>query len=73
MVKLKKTLLKSGNLLKFDAKQNSLSFLILETETVLNCLQLPFIKTPIFWHIDFEYHIWIKIDELSYIINNVLI
>ena len=55
--KSEKKLSKSGNLPNFDAKNNELSFFILNTRTAFNCLQLAFTKAPIFQHFDLAYHI----------------
>ena len=48
------------------------SFLTPNARTAFNCLQLAFIKAPIFWHFNPEYYIWIEIDALDYAIGRVL-
>ena len=47
-------------------------FLTPNAKIAFNCLWLAFIKAPIFWHFDLEYHIQIEIDALSYAISRLL-
>ena len=70
--KLRKKLLKNLNLPNFNKEKNSLNFLISKIKTAFNYLWLSFIETLNFWHFDPEYHIWIKIDISSYIIEKML-
>ena len=70
--KSRKKLSKSGNLPNFDTNENGPSFLIPNTRTVFNHLQLTFIKAPILQHFDLECHIWIETDISGYAIGGVL-
>ena len=63
---------KSGNSPKFDATKAGPSFLTPKARATFNRLRLAFIKAPILWHFESEYHIWIKTDALSYAISGVL-
>ena len=67
-----KKLSKSRNLPNFDAKNSEPSFLIPKARAAFNHLWLAFIKAPILWHFNLEYHIWIKTDTLGYAIGGVL-
>ena len=72
LAKSRKKLSKSGNLSNFNAKENGLSFLTLDTKIIFNHLWLTFTKAPIIQYFDPEYHIWIETDALSYAIDSVL-
>ena len=70
--KSREKLSKNGNLSNFNAKKSEPSFLTPDTKTAFNHLWLTFIKAPILWYFDLEYHIWIKIDVSGYVIGGVL-
>ena len=70
--KLGKNSSKSENSPNFGATKTGPSFLTPEARLAFNRLWLAFIEAPIFWYIDPECHIWIKIDALSYAIGGVL-
>lgn len=66
-----KRLFKNENLFNFDTIVR-LSFLIPNTKTNLNCLQVTFIEIPIFWYFYVGGHILIETNVLSYTINDIL-
>ena len=72
MIKLKKKLLKSGNLLNFDTKKNEPSFLTPNARTAFNYLWLTFTKALIFWHFNLKYNIWFEYNISGYAINDML-
>ena len=71
LAKSEKNLSKSGNSPNFNAKNNGPSFLNLKARTAFIRLRLAFIKTPILWHLDLEWHIRIEINALGYVIGDV--
>ena len=71
MAKSKKSS-KNKNLPKIYAKKARSSILISDTKTIFNYLWLIFTKVLIFWYFNLEYHIWIKTNTSSYIINDLL-
>ena len=67
-----KKLSKIKNLSNFYIKKNKSSFLTFDVKIAFHCLQLTLIKALIFQHFDPKCHIWIDIDALNYIIDNML-
>ena len=66
-----KKLSKCGNLSKNNIIEES-SFLNSNVKRAFNHLQLVFIKTPIFHHINLEYDIWIKTNTAGYTTDSML-
>lgn len=52
--------------------QYVLDFLILRARLVFKKLRQLFVKAPIFYQFNLEYHIYIKIDVLEYAISRIL-
>ena len=72
MAKLEKKWSKSENSFNFDATKIGSKFLTPNIRMTFNHLYLVFTKTPILWHFDLKYHIWIEINILGYAIGGVL-
>ena len=67
-----KKLLKSENSSNFGVMEAGPNFLTPNARITFNRLWLTFIKVPILWYFDPQYHIKIKTDALGYAINGVL-
>ena len=75
MIKLRKKIkkcLSSKKLSKSKKTVRSLDFLISKARLVFIKLRQALVKTPILYHFDLKYHIWIKIDISGYTIDGVL-
>ena len=70
--KLGKNLSKSENSPNFGTIEVGPSFLTPSAREAFNRLWLAFIKAPIFWYFDPEYHIWIETNILGYAISGML-
>ena len=62
---------KSGHLGNSNNSEEP-KFLTSKVKKTFNYLRQVFTETPILWHFNSEYHIWIEINTLSYAIKRVL-
>ena len=70
--KSRKKLSKNRNLPRFNTKEKGSSFLTSDARTTFNRFWLAFIKAPILWHFDLEYHFLIETNASGYEIGDAL-